>query len=178
MSKTYFLSITDLKEDHAIHGNVDDSFIKSAIIRSQDIKIQSILGTQLYEEIAGQIDAATVTALNKTLLDTFINPILSYYTLAEIIIQSTFQLTNRGLANKDGTNETSVSMSDAENVERRYNNKAEWYGQRLTDYLVANESDYPLFNPTNTDCFDILPKRNNFTNSIYFADRDNCNEHP
>lgn len=177
MSKTYFLSTTDLREDLPVHGNIDDIFLKPAIWQAQTIQIQSFLGSQLYDEIAGQIDAGTVTALNTTLL-TLINPALGYYAMSETIRPATFQTTNRGVGTKDGQNFTSASLQEIANLETHYKNRAQWYSQRLINYLIANVTDYPLYDASATDCYDILPKKNSFTSSIYIPPISNCNEYP
>ena len=177
MSKTYFLSTTDLREDLPVHGNIDDMFLKPAIWQSQEINIQSFLGSQLYTEISGQIDAGTLTALNITLLG-LINPSLGYYAMAETIRPSSYQLTNRGLGTKDGQNFTSAGLEEIANLETHYKNRAEWFAWRLINYLIANATSYPLYDASSTDCYDILPRKNSFTSSIYFTDTDDCNEHP
>jgi len=79
MEQVYFLSADRLKEDTVINENTDNKLINPTIIMVQDIYIQAILGTSLYEEIKTQIKADTVSANNQKLLNDYIQSAVKHY---------------------------------------------------------------------------------------------------
>jgi hypothetical protein len=77
----YFISTTYLKDNTPLNENVDDKLLKSAIKEAQEIYIRDVIGSGIYNELQTQAYANTLTALNVTLLDSYIAPCVKYYTL-------------------------------------------------------------------------------------------------
>ena len=75
-TNVYFISETQLKEGSIIDENVDMKALKPMILIAQDQRIQPIIGSGLYAQLKTQIQAGTLTALNTTLLDTYVTPAL------------------------------------------------------------------------------------------------------
>ena len=67
-----FVSAATIKEYGVIEDNVDVKLINATTIMVQDIQLQQLLGTDLYNEISDQINNNTLTALNTTLLQDYI----------------------------------------------------------------------------------------------------------
>ena len=86
----YFISTTYLKDNTPLNENVDDKLLKSAIKEAQEIYIRDVIGSGIYNQLQTQAFANTLSALNVTLLDSYIAPCLKYYTLTEAMLQMTF----------------------------------------------------------------------------------------
>jgi len=108
-------------------------------------------------------------------LDSYIAPCLKYYTLTEAMLPMTFKLMNKSVASREADNARAVSVEEMTLIEGRYRDKAEYYANRLRDYLRTNTTDYPLFlNPGNT-IDTIRPKSTAFSGGIYLPSRyDDC----
>jgi len=171
----YFISTSYLKDNSAINENVDDKLLKSAIKEAQEIYIRDIIGSGLYDELQTQAFAGTLTANNTTLLDSYIAPCLKYYTITESMLPMTFKLMNKSVATRQAENATAITIDELTLIEQRFRDKAEYYGNRLRDYLRENTNTYPLFlNPGNG--FDtIRPKNTAFYGGFYIGnDMDDC----
>lgn len=171
----YFVSTTYLKDNTPINENVDDKLLKNAIKESQEIYIRDIIGSGIYNELQTQAFAGTLTALNTTLLDSYIAPCLKYYTLCEAMLPMTFKLMNKSVASRESDNARAISVDELTLLENRYRDKAEYYANRLRDYLREYTNDYPLFlNPGST--FDtIRPSSTTFVGGIYLpTNYDDC----
>ena len=70
---------------------------------------------------------------------------------------------------KNSENSQPADLKDIQFLMNNFKQDAEWYGQRITKYLIENESDYPLYR-ANSDSDDIRPIGNNFTSSLYLGD--------
>ena len=170
----YFISTTYLKDNSPLNENVDDKLLKSAIKEAQEIYIRDVIGSGIYNELQVQAFAGTLTQLNTTLLDSYIAPCLKYYTLTEAMLPMTFKLMNKSVASRESDNARAVSVEEMTLIEGRYRDKAEYYENRLRDYLRTYTNDYPLFlNPGNT--FDtIRPKNTAFVGGIYLPTSKDC----
>ena len=170
----YFISTTYLKDNTPLNENVDDKLLKSAIKEAQEIYIRDVIGSGIYNELQTQAFANTLTTLNTTLLDSYIAPCLKYYTLTEAMLPMTFKLMNKSVASRESDNARAVSVEEMTMIEGRYRDKAEYYANRLRDYLRTYTNDYPLFlNPGST--FDtIRPKNTAFVGGIYLPISQDC----
>ena len=92
--KALFISVADLKKKSLIDGNVDSSKIVYYIEVAQDIHIQNYLGGKLYKKLQSIIVDGTVNdSANedyKDLLDTYVKPMLIWYSQATILPYSAF----------------------------------------------------------------------------------------
>jgi len=169
MAKALWIGETYLKENGLINGNADMKVIQPNIIYVQDMYIKKILGTDLFDEINGQIIAGTVTALNQTLLNDHITDCLFWFVLCESSAEFKYRYANKGVMVKNGDNSQAADLSDIEWLMSKYKNRAEWYAERTTAYLIRYASSYPLF-LNNTDIDDVQANMSNFKCSLYLPD--------
>ena len=163
MADGLFISVNYIKENTLIDGNVDEKYIRITIADAQKIHILPILGTGLYNEISSQITAGTLTTLNRTLLRDYIQDALKYWVVYEGVDLFTYKVTNKSISKKDSDNSDPIDESEVIRLMDRNKDKAEYFSERVTKYLLANESDYPLFNNPGSDCDTVIPNRNNYT---------------
>ena len=71
MTTTFIISEEKLRQFTDINDNLDSKLIKNAVREAQDIYLQRLTGTSLYEYILAQIDANTLTGEYKKLVDDF-----------------------------------------------------------------------------------------------------------
>ena len=138
----YFISTTYLKDNTPVNENVDDKLLKTSIKESQEIYIRDIIGSGLYNELQTQAFAGTLTQLNTTLLDTYVAPCLKYYTLTEAMLPMTFKLMNKSVASRESDNARAISVEEMTLIEGRYRDKAEYYANRLRDYLRPKNTSF------------------------------------
>ena len=141
MTDTFIISETKLRNFSDINNNVDSLFLKNAVRIGQDLEIQRILGTKLYNKILSDIDASTLTGVYKTLVDDYVQNALLfwayYYALEDIYIRPR---NNGVLRATGGENSESVDLN-VYNIKRQsQKNKAEWYSEKLSEYLIEKGS--------------------------------------
>ena len=72
MTSTFIISEAKLREFTDINDNLDTAFLKNAVREAQDIYLQRIIGTVLYEKILSDIDASTLSGEYLTLVESYI----------------------------------------------------------------------------------------------------------
>lgn len=177
MSKNVLL-ISDeiLKDRTAIHGNIDPKLLYPEIKTAQDMYIQPILGTALYNKIINEVDAGTIGGAYKTLLDDYIIDCLLYYTLAGLPEALSYQFWAKGVVRKQGDNTELPNLSELASIADRYMQKAVFYGDRLNKHLKANAStsNLPEYLNGNDTEEDILPENQTYYMPIYLGGDYTC----
>jgi len=143
-----FISEEYIKEQSAILDNVESGFLYSHILESQNIHIQNIVGTKLYDALVADYDVTGgtfQTTIYKTLIDNYIQPTLMYYTLYECMYDLYMKFTNKGVVTQTSDNSATVEINMLEKRRIDFHNKAEFYAERLMNYLLDNQDTYTLF---------------------------------
>ena len=91
MTDVFIISEENLRQFTDINNNVDSKLLKNAVREAQDIEIQRLLGTKLYQAILDKIETNTLTGVYETLvLDWVQNALLYaayYYALEDIYLR-------------------------------------------------------------------------------------------
>lgn len=147
--KALFISVDDLKKKSIIDGNVDSDKLLQFIEVAQDTHIQNYLGTNLYDKIQTLIvDAEIDDAGNsdyKSLLNTYIKPMLIWYSQATILPFILFQVKNGGVYKHSSENAETINKDELDYIIQRTRDNAEFYAKRFLDYICANSTLYPEY---------------------------------
>jgi hypothetical protein len=171
MTEDYF------KDNSVLNENVDWTIVQPIMIMVQDQYIHPILGTDLFDTIADEIYAGTVSTENETLLNLYLRKVIIYYTLAELAQVLKYRYMNKGVMVRNGENSQPASQEEVQAQYSYWKQKAEWQSERATKFLRENATTtvYADYYASVITSDDILPNSTNFTTSI-FLDNGDCNE--
>lgn len=146
MQNTYLISEGKLKAFTDINNALDTDLIKSAIREAQIIQITRLLGQKLYDKIVGDVSAGTITGVYKALLDDYIQDVLIYYSYYTALEYIYLRPRNNGLLQpQGGDNALAVDMNIYDKKRQSVLNKAEYFAERLVDYLCYNNNLFPEY---------------------------------
>ena len=178
MQNTLLISEAKVKAFTDINNNLDPSLIKSTIREAQIIHITRLLGTKLYDKIIDDVDAGTLTGNYKSLVDDYVQDSLLYWSYYESLESIYLRPRNNGLLQpQGGDNALSVDMLIYDKKRRSVKNKAEYFSERLVDYLCFNNSLFPEYGTEQND--EIFPDAGTqFKSPIVFRNgiRDNIEQ--
>lgn len=179
-----------VKQRSTIMENVENTFIKTNIFLAQDIHIQQILGSNLYDDIIVQFEdykdvydagvtgitaADYVSAPYLTLIDEYLQVTLLYYTLYESMFDLYSKITNKSIVTQSSDNSDVVSEEFLHKRKDDFLNKAEFYAQRMTNFLIDNQTTYPKYLEVDGEVSDITPNQDNYlSNGWYLKDTKSC----
>ena len=167
---TYFIHPNELKQTAFIDENVDDKILTNSIAIAQEMHLLPMLGTGLYNELKTQIAAGTLTALNTTLMSTYIVNALKYYSLYELIEPLNYKFTNKAIMKKRSENSEPIGFEEMTTFKDKLRNIAEWHVERMRLYLIENQTSYPLYLNPGTGVDIIHPKQNSYNGGWYLGD--------
>ena len=147
-----FISEQRLKATTAIHGNVDPQDLLPAVVASQDIYVQSLLGTTFYNGLKARVVAGTETAEEEQLLNDYIAPMLANYALYQAFPTLAYKIFNKSVSQPTSEESNPATLEEIKYVRDGVLNTAEFYRERAREFLIDNESDYPEYqNPDTAD---------------------------
>lgn len=154
---------TYIKENSVLNGNVDVSEIRKSAYYKQDLVIQPILGTTFYREIQLAYSAATagitpLTADQEELL-MYIKPTLVNHAVSEVAFFLTLNVKNVGVQTQNGDNNNSVGDNTMWTVVQQITKRAEFYEQRLRNWLCVNGSKFPTYISQENTTTDMVPEK-------------------
>jgi hypothetical protein len=170
MSRAIFITVKDLKANSIISGTTDADKLVHFIEVAQDIHIQQYLGTSLYEKLKSLILSGDINLVAnadyKSLRDTYIRPMLIWFTQVEYLPFSMFKIDNGGLSKHRGETDDFVNYSDIDRMESKARARAEFYTTRFTDYMCNNSHKFPEY--LNNSNGDMRPDRdsNSFSSIV------------
>ena len=170
MATGYVLFISEdlLKSLTATNLNVSVNIIRPYILQAQKLYIETKLGTDLTQKLKDLIVAGTVGAVGneayKTLLDDYISFVLVNFSFFHAIPFLRFKIENGNIYSKTSETGNALSTEEAQHLREEVRNTAEYYTERLIDYICNNNSLFPEYN-TNTGA-DVNPDQNAYYNGM------------
>lgn len=166
-SKVYIIGCNYVKENSEVQDNVEEKLIKRSILTGQDIDIQSLLGTELYEIVLSELynfkhTGTTISTRIKTLVDDYIVPVLLYSVLRDVIPFILMRITPSSVSQNDNnTNSNQTEYKIVSLFRKEYETKYQHYANRLTFYLNENDTTFPEWSYMNTsgDRQSVAPKK-------------------
>jgi hypothetical protein len=158
---TLYISSTRLKKDSALGGSVSDDLIMPYILLAQDMHILPILGTDLDNKLKAEIQAGTLANQYKTLVETYLQPALVQFSFTQLMPYLRLRFVNNAVVVMGATDQSSsATYDDLKPVMDTATDAAEFYRQRMIDYLRNNTSSFPEYS-SNTGS-DLDPTTNNY----------------
>tara|TARA_R110001583_G_scaffold130295_1_gene282043 strand:+ start:82 stop:663 length:582 start_codon:yes stop_codon:yes gene_type:complete len=158
---TLYISSTRLKKDSAIGGSVSDDLIMPYILLAQDMHILPILGTDLDAKLKAEIQAGTLTGVYKTLVETYLQAALVQFAFVSLLPYLRLRFVNNAVVVMGATDQSSsATYDDLRPVMDTATDAAEFYRQRMIDYLRNTSSSFPEYS-SNTGA-DLDPTTNNY----------------
>ena len=147
MTDVFIISEANLRQFTDLNNNVDSELLKNAIREAQDIELQRILGTKLYDKIKTDIKNNTLSGDYETLVLNWIQNALLYesyyYALEDIYLRPR----NNGLLiPQGGENSTAADGTWYNRKRQSVENKKQFYEERLTNYLIQKQGNFPELN--------------------------------
>ena len=168
MSYVLFISEAKLKDSTAINLNVDVDLLLPYVRQAQKLYVETKLGTDLNNKLKDLIVAGTVGNVGneayKTLLDDYIGDMLPNWAFYHAIPFLRFKIENGNIYSKTSETGNSLSTEESQHLREEVRNTAEYYTERMIDYICNNNSLFPEYS-TNSGS-DVDPDRNAYYNGM------------
>ena len=155
------------KRNSVVNLNVDEELIHPQIIKAQNLNIERVLGTNLFDVLISEVANGTVSERMITLLEDYIQPALVEWVTYSSILYFNYKITNKAVVKKSSDNSEASSLNEVNFLRQSIRDDAEYYTDRLAKYLCANEVLFPEYIEGNINDDDIVPSKKSFFGGIY-----------
>lgn len=130
-----------------------------SILESQDIELQQILGTTLYNDYIDKIKNDQISGSTLyTNLDERCFKVVLYSTINRSLMKMLVKFNNKNIGIKDSDNTQPIDFKTLNFIKTDIKNDYEFYAQRLIDYLEENATDFDTYDKE-TDIDQLDPNR-------------------
>ena len=164
MSYVLFISEAKLKDSTAINLNVDIDLLLPYVRQAQKLYVETKLGTDLTQKLKDEITAGTLAGAYKTLVDDYIGDMLPNWAFYHAIPFLRFKIENGNIYSKTSETGTALSTEEAQHLREEVRNTAEYYTERMIDYVCNNTSSLPEY--TTSSGSDVKADRNAYYNNM------------
>ena len=168
MAFILFISESKLKDSTSINLNVSTDLLLPYVRQAQKLYVETKLGTELNEKLKTLIKNGTIgdvaNAAYKTLLDDYIGDMLPNWAFYHAIPFLRFKVENGNIYSKTSETGNALSTEEAQHLREEVRNTAEYYTERLVDYIKNNISSFPEYNQNSGA--DVNPDSNAYYNGM------------
>ncbi len=169
MSKALFIDDVYLKQYSPVGKSMDVDDIYQFVEQSQDIYIQDILGTPLYNDLVDKLyNGITYSTVEMDLVD-LCSKALCYWTCYTALPHIWIKMRNVGVAKQTSDNSQNSDLTELRYIREEMKNLAEFWNTRTVAYLNAPGmiNLFPLYNAVSNDMY---PSNRQYDSDIYIED--------
>tara|TARA_R100001086_G_scaffold37887_1_gene16859 strand:- start:2256 stop:2831 length:576 start_codon:yes stop_codon:yes gene_type:complete len=168
MAYVLFISEQKLKDSTAINLNVDVELLLPYVRQAQKLYVEAKLGTKLTQKLKDLITAGTLGNVGneayKSLVDDYIGDMLPNWAFYHAVPFLRFKIENGNIYSKTSETGTALSTEEAQHLREEVRNTAEYYTERMIDYVRNNISSFPEYNQNSGA--DVNPDPNAYYNGM------------
>jgi hypothetical protein len=142
---TTIITRDQLLQRTPLNGNIDNDKIVPHMVTAQDIELQTVIGTPLYNKILADVEANTLAGVYLDLYEGYIVPMVCHYTAANFYLFHAFEIGNGGIYRHQSENSFTPDLNDIRSLSEEQRNKGNHYRSRLSDYLTYYSSLFPEY---------------------------------
>lgn len=139
-----FIKVEYLFKTTTIDKNVDVELLKNSIYAAQVVRIQPIIGNELYTKLYNDVENNTVSGIYVDVLEKIAIP-LAYWTHYEAIPDLKWKYTNKSVVSKTGENTTTSDLDEVRYIRSTVREKAEAMTNQLVNWLEQNKGSIPEY---------------------------------
>ncbi len=143
---TRLITTEELKTDGFINANFENEYLLPAIDEAQDVWLRETLGDALLEKLEELVEAEQIEGtVYEKLLEGYVKIYLKYKVLSLLCVPVTFKMRNAGIVSQYSGEISTTNLEDTKYLEGYYEQKADFFRNRLTTYLEKNKKDIPEY---------------------------------
>lgn len=139
--------IETIKSKSYLHGNISDEKLLVLVERVQDVYLQDLLSTGLYEHLQNNYNTLNVKELE--LLNKYVLPCFLTQLEIKALYEFTIDYRNSGVGGVLDNNLSQLSKSDLDFHVENKRKELMIAEKLLIDYLSNNSGDFPMYNTGN-----------------------------
>jgi hypothetical protein len=173
MNYVLLTSSARIKKLTGVYENFYDEIISPFVLQAQDIYVQEKLGTTFFNNLKGRVSGNTITSLERVLLNDYIAPMLANYSVYLALPSIHYRIKNKSVLVGTSEEAQTASLQELNFLRSSILDVAQFYGERMREYLRANENSFPDYILYDVD-FMKPNKLNTYSQGLYIPKSYGC----
>lgn len=146
MATALFITRNDILKTTPLQGSIDADRLLPFVKSAQEKQMVNLLGTVLYNKLQDDIQSQTpFTGKYLELMNDYVKPTLIWYSVCEYLPFSSIQFRAEGAVKHETETAKPVSKNDIDYLIGKCMQSADYYAQRLQNFLVSYSNDIPEY---------------------------------
>jgi hypothetical protein len=141
----YFVTTNYLKDSTIVANNVDDKILVPSIRSASDAYTRSIIGIHFYNILLTKFNNQTLNPDEIILVQEYIKPAVAWRAASEVVVASSYQITNKGTQIQSGDFSSSPEYRAIMFVNHHASDRASFYEDVLLKWMYDNRNTFPDF---------------------------------
>jgi hypothetical protein len=147
MTKVLLVSEDTIKTYSGLNDNIFGKSLLPAIREAQEIGLQGIIGSCLYQSLCSKVEDGSIVEPENTAYKTLLDEQISYYMIYKVISDLIpiigVKLGNIGVMVSNDEHLQNLSEDERSRVDTYYNYRADFYCKRMQQWLLDNKELFP-----------------------------------
>lgn len=139
-SEEFVKSLTNISD------NVQGKFIGPALREAQDCDLEEVIGTAMINKLQDLVDNDTINDSGNTAYKALLDKaqyFMAYTVIARLIPICSYKIDNIGATKTRDENIDNLTMDEVFKLEAMYQDKADFYRDRLQRYILQHRDELP-----------------------------------
>lgn len=155
----YLISVDDLKKLGIIHQNVDTKLLARCIKVAQDMDIQTITGTPLFNALLDRVENNNWNTAYNELMQDYVIPCLVGWVDYHACDYLNVKATNKNVGRAQDDQRTANTDAQNTDFKQKLYKIAQFYSNRLIGFLKDNDDIYPEYIEVSNNFEDVKKQR-------------------
>ena len=149
METQNLMSIPTIFEITSISDNIDESAIQGFLSNAQLRYIETAVGAAMYQDMLA--DASTGGSKYLDFNEAYLYPALAFLTISDWLPFSHYKIQKKGVTKSGSDNSSPVEIDELSIILKRTEATANFYLNRMVEYLDDNKTLFPLYRGNTCD---------------------------
>lgn len=128
-----------------LSGNIDTDKLTPFIKIAQDIHIQGLLGTKLYDKILNGIEDGTISTAYEDFTIKYVKPVLIHYAVADLLAFHAYSVDNGGIFKHSSDTGEVVTKDEVDKIVKKQRDIGDHYRSFLVRHLQLHPENFPEY---------------------------------
>jgi len=140
-----------MKQWTSLDNNIRIDVLTPSILNAQNVYSQQSLGTRFYNRLKEGVMNNDLTANENAFLKDYVGPALMQYALYLVLPNLKYKLVEKGIVSGTSEETAATTLDDMKYLRQNAMDLAQFYDERLREYLKDNPGMFPEYTNPGTD---------------------------
>jgi len=151
MDTVLLVSEQRMKQWTSLDNNIRIDVLTPSILNAQSVYTQQSLGSRFYNRLKSGVVANDLTTNENNFLRDYVGPSLMQYALYLVLPSLKYKLVEKGIVSGTSEETAASTLEDMKYLRQNAMNLAQFYDERLREYLQDNPGMFPEYQNPGTD---------------------------